>query len=100
MDRAFKILSSNCEGVKQSKDFICNLLNKTDCNILCLQDNWTLDSMIEILNTIHKDYVYTGISGIDSTKEILHGRPKGVVILFKTSLANVVVHNDLQKICI
>ena len=38
MDRAFKILYFNCEGVKRSKDFICDLLNTTDCNILCLHD--------------------------------------------------------------
>ena len=73
MDRAFKILSFNCEGVKRSKDFICDLLNTTDCYILCLQEIWTLDSTIDMLNTIHKDYMHTGTSGVDSTKEILHG---------------------------
>ena len=101
MDRAFRILSFNCEGVKRSKDFICDLLNTTDCNILCLQEIWTLDSTIDMLNTIQKDYMYTGISGVDNTVEILHGRPKGgVAILFKKSLAKYVsyVKSDNRRI--
>ena len=55
-------------GVKRSKDYICDLLNTTDCNILCLQEIWTLDSTIDMLNTIHKDHMYTGISGVVCTK--------------------------------
>ena len=102
MDKAFKILSFNFEGVKRSKDFICDLLNTTDCNILCLQEIWTLDSTIDMLNTIHKDYKYTEISGVDSTAEILHCRPKGgVAILIKKSLAKYVsyVMSDNRRIC-
>ena len=103
MDRAFKILSFNCEGVKRSKNFICGLLNTTDCNILCLQEIWTLDSTIDMLNTIHEDYnKYIGISDIDSTAEILHGRLKGgVAILFKKSLAKYVsyVKSGDRRIC-
>ena len=89
-------------GVKRSKDYICDLLNTTDCNILCLQEIWTLDSAIDMLNTIHKDYMYTGISGVVYTKEILHGCPKGgVAIFFKKSLAkyfSYVKSND-RRIC-
>ena len=58
--------------------------------------------MIDMLNRIHKDCMYTGISGVDSTKEILHGRPKGgVAILFKKSLAKYVsyVKSDDRRIC-
>ena len=80
----------------------CDLLNTTGCNILCLQEIWTLDSTIDMLTTIHKDYMYTGISGIDNTKEILHGRPKcGVAILFKKSLTKYVSHVKIKdrRIC-
>ena len=55
-----------------------------------------------MLNTIHKDYKYTGISGVDSTTEILHGRPKGgAAILFKKSLAKYVsyIKSNDRRIC-
>ena len=63
-----------------------------------MQEIWTLD----MLNTVHKDYMYTELSGVHSTKEILHGRPKGgVVILFKKSLPNYVsyIKSDDRRIC-
>ena len=67
-----------------------------------MQEIWTLDSTIDMLNTDHKDDMYTELSGVDSTKEILHGRPKGgVAILFKKSLPNYVpyIKSDNRRIC-
>ena len=68
MERSFKIVSFNCEGIKRSKEFICDLLNSTKCHILCLQEIWLIDSNIDILNNIHTDYMYSGIAGVDSSK--------------------------------
>ena len=33
--------------------------------ILCLQETWTIDSNINILGNIHKDFLFTGISGVE-----------------------------------
>ena len=78
----FNILSFNCEGVARNSDYICHVLDLHRCDILCLQEIWTLDNTIDILGTIHKDYDFMGISGV-ANDIILKGRPKGGVgILF------------------
>ena len=47
-----------------------------------MQEIWILDSTIDMLNTIHKDYMYTGYLLFIVLKKILHGCPKvGVAIL-------------------
>ena len=78
-----RILSFNCEGVKNCMSYLSNLLKDTDCDILCLQETWTLDNTIDILGSIHNNYDFTGISGV-SNDHILRGRPSGGVgILIK-----------------
>ena len=69
--------SLNCEGINRSKDVINNFLMDNACDILCLQETWTID--FNILGNIHNDFLFTGISGVDHTVEILQGRPKGGV---------------------
>ncbi len=97
----FSVLSYNCEGVRRSKDYIAHVLNNTSCDILCLQEIWTLDNTIEILGTIHKDYSYTGISGV-SNNDFIRGRPSGGVgILYKKCLAKYItcIKIDNRRIC-
>ena len=78
------VCSLNCEGINRSKYFINNFLTDNAFDILCLQETWTIDSNINILGNIHNDFLFTGISGVDHTVEILQGRPKGgVSILYK-----------------
>ena len=85
--RDFTIFSYNCEGAVRNRDYLCKLLDDHSCDILCLQEIWTLDNTIHTLNNIHKDYSFMGISGIANT-EILRGRPKGGVgILFRKNLS-------------
>ena len=54
-----RILSLNCEGVKNCMSYLSNLLKDTDCDILCLQETWTLDNTIDILGSIHNNYDFT-----------------------------------------
>lgn len=94
----FNIISYNCEGVKRSSNYIADLLQTTKCDILCLQELWVLDSNINYLSTIHRDYEYYGISGVDANIKILCGRPKGgVAILYKKSLSRYVEHIKLEN---
>ena len=43
------ICSLNCEGIRRSSDYICDILKSTSCDILCLQETWTMDSNLEHL---------------------------------------------------
>ena len=85
-----RILSFNCEGVKNCMSYLSNLLKDTNCDILCLQETWTLDNTIDILGSIYIKYNFTGISGV-SNDHILRGRPSGGVgILIKKTLSKYV----------
>ena len=76
------VCSLNCQGINRSKDFINNFLTDNACDILCLQETWTNYSNINILGNIHNDFLFTGISGVDHTVEILQGRPLVVLWSF------------------
>ena len=62
-----------------AKIVINNFLTDNACDILCLQETWTIDYNINILGNIHNDFLFTGIFGVDHTVAILQGRPKGVL---------------------
>ena len=84
MMTSFSVYSLNCEGLKRSSSYIKELLKSTSCDILCLQETWLLESNNYLLSNIDSNYLYTAISGVDSSKEILKGRPSGgVAILYK-----------------
>ena len=88
MDK-LNISTLNCEGLRRSKDYIRTYLDNNSCDILALQETWHLDNNIDCFSTIHDNYMYTAISGVDASKKILVGRPNGgVAILFKKSLRN------------
>ena len=89
------IMSLNCEGIRNCKDYIYYVLENTSCDILCLQETWTLDNTIDILGTIHDNYAYIGVSGI-SNKQFICGRPSGGLgILFNKCM---VIYIKLKKI--
>ena len=75
--------SLNCHGLNNSIEYIRTFLNGNQCDFLCLQELWLIDSDLYKLNSIHSDYTYTAISGMDSNSDFLSGRPfGGVGILF------------------
>ena len=39
-------------------------LDTNNCDVLCLQETWTIDSNLGIFSNIHNDYLFTCISGI------------------------------------
>ena len=57
---------------------------------------------MDLLGNTHKDYFYTGVSGVDSKKDIIQGRPHGgVAILWHKSLNNkiTVLITGNKRIC-
>ena len=96
------ICSLNCEGIRRSSSYICDILKSTSCDILCLQETWTMDSNLEHLFNIHSDYLFTCISGFDHTVNIIKGRPYGgVAIFYKKSMSNVITHikSSNRRVC-
>ena len=73
----FNIYSFNCEGIKR----IISSLNDVQCDILCLQELWLLDSNSDCLHSIHDHYLFVGMSCVDASEKILSDRPKGGVAI-------------------
>ena len=93
-----KVCYFNCTGVKNSMDYLKDLLDKSKDHIICLQETWLLNCNLNKLGSIHKDYCFTGKSGVESDEDII-GRPKGgVVILWRRDITqNVTVVKTLSK---
>ena len=88
MDK-LRISTLNCEGIRRSRDYLNDYLTDASCDILCIQESWHLDENIAFFGTVHTDYLYTAISGVDSRDKILTGRCKGGVgIFYKKSLCS------------
>ena len=91
MDK-LRISTLNCEGIRRSRDYLNDYLTDASCDILCIQESWHLDENIAFFGTVHTDYLYTAISGIDSRDKILTGRCKGGVgIFYKKSLCSKII---------
>ena len=83
------IATYNCSGLGHThRDFVNYILDAHSIDILLIQETWLLETDIaNVLSSLHNDYLFTGISGMDSTR-ILHGRPYGgVAVLWRKSLA-------------
>ncbi len=102
MEQMLKIATLNCEGIKRSSEYIRNYLINNSCDILCIQETWHLDDNINLFSSIHPDYLYTAISGIDSREQFVLGRPKGGVgILYKKSLCSKItpIKSSNRRVC-
>ena len=89
------VCALNCEGVDRSMAYLNSVLDNSVCDILCLQETWVIDQTLNKLGNIHNDFLYTGISGIDASADILVGRPKGgVAILYRKSMAKYITPID------
>ena len=83
------ICSLNGEGLNRSSVFLGSVLKTYKCDFLCLQELWLLDETLYRLGSISTEYMYTSISGVDSRKQILQGRPRGgVAICTRSPLLN------------
>ena len=81
MANSLKVASYNCSGLNCSAEYIGDLIIKHNFDLVFLQETWLLETTIDRLGTIHNDYDFHGISGVDSSCDILSGRPHGGVAL-------------------
>ena len=88
---SLKLVSYNSTGLGESRmSYIREMLDQENIDILLLQETWLLSNNVQKLGTIHPDYLYHGISGIDES-ELLRGRPYGgTAILWRKSIASCV----------
>ena len=78
-----RISTLNCEGIRRSRDYLNDYLTDASRDILCIQESWHLDeNIVDFFGTVHTDYLYTAISGVDSRDKILTDRCKGGVGIF------------------
>jgi len=81
------VCSFNCRSFKNSIHAIHKLCDKHD--IVLLQEHWLLPFELSLLNTAHSDFLSTGLSAIDTSIDILVGRPYGgTAILYRKCLAD------------
>ena len=71
--RDISVCSFNCRGFKNSLHTIHELCNNHD--IVLLQEHWLLPCDLALLNTVHSDFLSTGLSAVDISSNILVGRP-------------------------
>jgi len=81
-----RMCTFNCRSVKSSICEVKKLCNRHD--LVLLQEHWLLPHDLNTLNDIHPEFLSVGLSAVDTSKDILVGRPYGgTAILYKKSFA-------------
>lgn len=65
----------NCRSVKSSVIELQELCAKSD--LVCLQEHWLLPNEVSLLSHISADFLAVGSSAVDTSEDILTGRPYG-----------------------
>ena len=71
------VTSFNCQGVKNILPSIVDLCNKS--HIVFLQETWLSPYELNILNDVHDKFTSFSLSSVDTSGDILVGRPYGGV---------------------
>ena len=83
---ALRISSFNCRGLKGSVTDLTVLAQTFD--IICLQETWLMSNELCCLNNLIPNMSGFGVSAVDLSAGLLHGRPYGgVAVLWKKSLS-------------
>ena len=82
---SFRLISLNCEGVKNKLPNIRSLCD--DADLIFLQETWLMPHETNMLNNIHEDFSSISISAVDVQSSVLTGRPYGgLSILYRKHL--------------
>jgi exonuclease III len=78
--------SFNCRSAKSCMPVLHDLCDQYD--ILLIQENWLLPHELFTLKNLHNEFYATASSAVDTSSDMLIGRPYGgVAILYRKSLA-------------
>ena len=87
-----KVSSYNCRGLpKDPKQLllrpdILELFGKS--HVVALQETWYSKQTLQNLNSLHRDFIGTGVATIDESSEIYHGHyPGGVALFWKKNMS-------------
>ena len=99
------IASYNSTGLSEEKTgYIRQLLDDCHVDILLLQEHWLLSGNLARLGSIHKDFMFYGVSGVkEECSSVIYGRPYGgVALLWRKSLALQIIRvkqNISKRLC-
>ncbi len=82
MDSKVKFTSYNSTGLGPSRTEFIQLLLNCSLTFLLVQESWHIDNNTDHIRGLHEDYHCYPISGMDSSKEILYGRPYGGLLIY------------------
>lgn len=90
------VCSFNCRSFKNSLHEIHSLCVTHD--VVLLQEHWLLPFDLPLLNTAHNDFISVGLSAVDTSVDILIGRPYGgTAILYRKNLASKITIVDSHE---
>jgi len=93
-------VSYNCQGLTGHKrSFVKSLL--VNYNVAFLQEHWLADGQLHYIGDIDDNFVYTGVSGFDSSNILVERPYGGWSILWRSDLyAKVeVIDTNSRRIC-
>ena len=89
MDENFSLITYNSSGSSATRlEFIKYLLS-LGTTFLLVQETWHIDSHVDKILNLNKDYQCYPVAGFDDSAEVLTGRPHGgLAIYYHQSLSN------------
>ena len=80
------VCSYNCRSLKRNAVTVRSLCDKYD--FILLQEHWLLPHELSLLNCVHEDFYGVGLSAVDTSRDLVLGRPYGgTAILYRKALA-------------
>ena len=97
MANLFQVQSYNMRGFNSSCNYVCNVLNNSSPDVICLQETWHLKEMHQQFGNVNSNYTYVDEPGVDSSVKIHTGRLYGgQAILYKKSISGSVTKLDFK----
>ena len=88
----------NTRGIMPSTNYIGQLLDNHDIDILGVCEHWLFPNMLSYLNSIHPSYCGFGISNATLDPLISHHRGKGgVAFIYKKCLKQMIAAMDIEN---
>jgi exonuclease III len=101
LQNSLRVSTFNCRSLKSSVTEICELCDSSD--LVFLQEHWLLPFELGLLNNIHSNFFAVSKSAVDTTRDVLVGRPYGgTAILFRKELAACITTVDVNdpRLCV
>ena len=73
-----KVITYNCQGLKNSLQDVSNLCQQYD--FIFLQETWLFNFELHILSNFSHDFAGFGVSSIDDSTGIVRGRPMAILV--------------------